>query len=427
MSSKEIEEGIAEIRGHIVNLLNTLDERMSDPRLDEVIENGGTLESKNLGQRPERCVEDALIWPILETLGFEYTPRPYYPVADNSEEPDFSIDNLSEEVIGENKSLNRFSVANDEMEVYLDTPRYEYGIATDGLQWGIYAIETDNRGQIELVEVIEEQDLTPAVQRIARDHDLVNYTEQLKREEAVDTVLGSFYQTFNHYGVRRAIGGLTRFYDFYLEVISGDGDYRSLDSNLQDSLNPPAGASRSDQLAFATLLVDRLAFLKLLIDRDVLNDVVLHEQWSEHNQGLNQFRGSFYSQYLQPLFYDALGTHTRQRDDDLYSSFNNLPFLNGGLFEPILPDERDYDVPDKMMKPLLSRFVENERRTLINEATGGSLLQTYTEEFESRDLAGQIAQHYSTIVDAYESEREYVESEIERTLRSFTSPEETGR
>lgn len=423
MSSREIEESTSEIRGHIVDLLNTLDSRMADPRLDDIIENEGTLRSANLGQLPERCVEDALIWPTLETLGFEYTPRPYYPVGDDDEQPDFSIDNLSETVIGENKSLNRFPTAKDDIESYLDTRRYEYGIATDGFQWGMYAIETDGNGRAELVDVIAEQDLTPTVQRIARDRELVSYTKELQPEETVDAALGSFYQTFNHYGVRRTIGGLSDFYDLYLEVISGNGEYQTLESNLHDGLDAPSDASRGDQLAFAVLLVDRLAFLKLLIDRGVLDDVALHQQWNEHNQGLNRFRGSFYSQYLQPLFYSALATRPQKREDDLPRSFSDVPFLAGGLFDPILPEERDYDVPDTMMKHLLSRFVEGEERTMINEAAGESLLQTYTGYFENSDLAGQIPQHYSTIVDAYEAEIKYVESEIERTLRSFTGPE----
>ena len=199
--------------------------------------------------------------------------------------------------------------------------------------------------------------------------------------------------------------------------------YQSLESNLHEALEASAGASGDDRWAFTALLIDRLAFRQLLIDRGVLDRIALHDQWSEHNQGLNRFRGSFYSQYLQPLFYEALATHPRQRGDDLPDSFRDVPHLAGGLFKPILSDERDHDVPDTVMKPVLSQFVESEERTLVNEAANGSLLQTYTEGFESRDLAGQIPQHYSAIVDAYKSEIEYVESEIERTLRSFTNPE----
>jgi len=46
---------------------------------------------------------------------------------------------------------------------------------------------------------------------------------------------------------------------------------------------------------------------------------------------------NFFNEILEPLFYEALAT---ERDDDYYSMFNcKIPFLNGGLFEPI----NDYD------------------------------------------------------------------------------------
>ena len=42
---------------------------------------------------------------------------------------------------------------------------------------------------------------------------------------------------------------------------------------------------------------------------------------------------NFFNDILEPLFYEALAT---KRDDDYYSRFNcKIPFLNGGLFEPI--------------------------------------------------------------------------------------------
>lgn len=423
MSSQKIEEATTAIRSHIADFLTTLDDQMDEPRLSEIVEAAGTLQSKNLGQTPERCVEDALIWPILETLGFEYTPRPYYPVGDSDEQPDFRIDNLSETVIGENKSVNNFETAKGDIEEYLDSRRYEYGLSTDGFRWGMYAVETDEHGRADLVTVVEEQNIAPAVRRIARKQGLVSYTDELQDNSTVEGVLGDFYQTFNHYGVRRAIGGLTEFYDLYLEVTTGGGEYQQLDAALVDTIEGPPDASQSEKLAFATLLVDRLAFVKLLADRGILEGVALHTQWSEHNQGLNRFRGSFYSQYLQPLFYHALSTPTPQRDAELPEMFSDVPYLGGGLFESILPAERAFDVPDSVMKPVLTQFIENEERTLVNEAAAGSILETYTEEFESRALAGQIPQYYADIVDAYGAEIEYVESEIERTLRSFAGTE----
>jgi hypothetical protein len=137
MSSQEIEQATSEIRDHIDSFLDTLEIRMEVPRFDGILEGSESLDSENLSQRRERCVEDTLIWPILETLGFDCTPRPYYPAGDDNECPDFRVENLADRVIGENKSINQFSEAKSDLRIYLDSQRYEYGIATDGFQWGV--------------------------------------------------------------------------------------------------------------------------------------------------------------------------------------------------------------------------------------------------------------------------------------------------
>ena len=60
-------------------------------------------------------------------------------------------------------------------------------------------------------------------------------------------------------------------------------------------------------------------FLRRLFDKDIVH------------------YDNFFNDILEPLFYEALAT---ERDDDYYSRFNcKIPFLNGGLFEPI----NDYD------------------------------------------------------------------------------------
>ena len=42
---------------------------------------------------------------------------------------------------------------------------------------------------------------------------------------------------------------------------------------------------------------------------------------------------NYFNDYLEPLFYEALA---KERDDDFYSRFEcKIPFLNGGLFDPI--------------------------------------------------------------------------------------------
>jgi len=50
-------------------------------------------------------------------------------------------------------------------------------------------------------------------------------------------------------------------------------------------------------------------------------------------EGKHGIYKNFFNDILEPLFYEALA---RERDDDFYSRFNcKIPFLNGGLFDPI--------------------------------------------------------------------------------------------
>lgn len=50
-------------------------------------------------------------------------------------------------------------------------------------------------------------------------------------------------------------------------------------------------------------------------------------------KGIHGDYQNFFNDILEPLFYEALA---RERDDDFYSRFNcKIPFLNGGLFDPI--------------------------------------------------------------------------------------------
>jgi type I restriction-modification system DNA methylase subunit len=68
-------------------------------------------------------------------------------------------------------------------------------------------------------------------------------------------------------------------------------------------------------------------------------------------------RGNFFNDILEPLFYEALA---RERDDDFYSRFNcKIPFLNGGLFEPL----NDYDwvhTDIRLPDTLFSNDVQND-------------------------------------------------------------------
>lgn len=73
---------------------------------------------------------------------------------------------------------------------------------------------------------------------------------------------------------------------------------------------------------------------------------------------------NFFNDILEPLFYEALA---RERDDNFYSRFNcKIPFLNGGLFEPI----GSYDWVHKDMILQNELFANNNRTPEGDEGDG---------------------------------------------------------
>lgn len=425
MDSATVDDSVADLRAVIERFLDELAGReVSTTRLGEIIEGEAEFDGADIRQFPERFVEDHLIWPVLDVLGYEVTPRPNSPVGGENEYPDFRVVNLPDNVIGENKALNDSETARDDLLDYLDSARHEYGIATDGFEWGIYEVVETKGGGIELAPVVEAASLKPVVQYVARDRGMVPYSDLTGLRDP-EGVLAAFFQQLGHHHVRRATGGLRRFHDLYAEVLVGEGDYDhdGVATPLIDAVEPPAGATEAEQTAFVALLVDRLAFLQVMHDRGVLQ-VELHEQWQQSNEGLNRWQGSFYDTCLRPLFYDVLSEPPGEREE--VDAFGRPPEFAGGLFDPVLEDEHEYDVRDAAMQDALTAFIEGESRAVINEAARGSLLESYraTEEV---DLAGRIAEWYGDVTGAYESELRYVEENIEPTLRRYShDPGEKG-
>ncbi|WP_135851101.1 hypothetical protein [Halorussus salinus] len=414
MDSATVDAAVSDLGTVVEDFLDELaDRNLSADRLGEIVEGNAEFEGADLRQFPERFVEDHLIWPVLDVLGYAVTPRPDSPGQSREEYPDFRVDNLPAQVIGENKSVNDIETAKTELLDYLDNTRYEYGIATDGFRWGVYEIAETDRRSLVLEPVVEPQSLKQVIQYFAREERMVPYAD-LNGLPEPDGPLATFFQNLGHHHVRRATGGLSDFHDLYAETLVGEGDYDhdGIETSLVEAVDAPADAGEAEKTAFAALLLDRLAFVRLMRDRGVL-EIELHEEWSHHNKGLNRFQGSFYDTQLKPLFYDVLSEPKGKREEDEFSS---PPHFAGGLFEPVLDDEDAYDIEDYVMQDVLTVFIEGESRTVINEGARGSLLESYRAT-EETDLAGRMAEWYADLTGAYESELAYVEKNISPTLR----------
>jgi hypothetical protein len=124
--------------------VDAFSERNAPAHLIEVLDDNKYLKGDELGQKPERFVEDNLIWGVLSALNYDYLPRPCgYPRWDRST-PDFAVTNLDIgdecSTIGEVKTLNKFRYAEKNIVSYLrsDLDTHSVAFATDGIYWRIY-------------------------------------------------------------------------------------------------------------------------------------------------------------------------------------------------------------------------------------------------------------------------------------------------
>jgi len=95
MDSATVDAAVSDLRAVVEDFLDELADRdLSADRLGEIIEGDEEFEGADLRQFPERFVEDHLIWPVLDVLGYVVTPRPDSPSRTREEYPDFRVGNL---------------------------------------------------------------------------------------------------------------------------------------------------------------------------------------------------------------------------------------------------------------------------------------------------------------------------------------------
>ena len=128
--------------------------------------------------------------------------------------------------------------------------------------------------------------------------------------------------------------------------------YRELFFNTKESLDEIVSKDKKIKAEFKEKNIDRVDFAKKLLGQIVFLyflqkkgwfGVTRDEDWGTGPKNFIRelFRGkhgkyiNFFNDILEPLFYEAL-RNDRRYDDGYYSRFDcKIPFLNGGLFDPI--------------------------------------------------------------------------------------------
>ena len=171
------------------------------------------------------------------------------------------------------------------------------------------------------------------------NHTCASQFVKLIMEEEHNPSLGEIEQAFSIEKITKEF--FEKYKDLFLRLTESLEKLIKKDSKAKNELND----KDIDTVDFTKKLLGQIVFLYFLQKKGWLgvekNEEGNFGKWGTGPKDFMKrlFSGdlseydNFFNDILEPLFYEALAT---ERDDDYYSRFKcKIPFLNGGLFEPI--------------------------------------------------------------------------------------------
>lgn len=162
------------------------------------------------------------------------------------------------------------------------------------------------------------------------------------------------------------------FSNIYLALKKKNREIRIINQDcLLNKIIYPNNISNSEKeiigKKFSVILMNRLLFIKFLEEKNLVPNDFLSKLWEKKKN--SSIPGTFYGNYLKPLFYEIFNIPTQQRKttEDFYKG---IPYLNGGLFRENVPNEKNFDIYDDIMEELIN-FLEKYKFTFKNNINNG--------------------------------------------------------
>ncbi|ELY47358.1 Eco57I restriction-modification methylase domain-containing protein [Natronorubrum sulfidifaciens] len=380
------EEDRVELLEVIDETISNLREQMKDDTLESMLraDSGSYLLRGSMtrdGLQPEPFTQQAVIEPLLDTLGHEYATEAgglsggRTMVADYTvslrDYDDIDSTRLLIEAEPINKKLDSREHGAGQVRDWLSQREFEsdFGFATDGVRWMFIRYDPDSYSH----NTIEEIDLQPVFLALFQNQ----VGERKPLEEAVFDAdleqVDRFIRTFEFHNfvsiagearqvIKRKQEEITdEFYDDYIQYVFGivDEEEETQRSLIHDGVVSPPGATGDDTRLFSVELMNRLIFIKFLEDKHIVRPDLLKTILDTYEDGL--YTESLYKSFVQQLFYDVLNKRPDDRPPQIQdiSLFDDIPYLNGGLFRPSIShngsgdreafQEQDFDVRDSVL------------------------------------------------------------------------------
>ncbi|ELZ88958.1 hypothetical protein C453_00905 [Haloferax elongans ATCC BAA-1513] len=331
------------------------------------------------GLQPESFTQDAVINPLLDVLGHEYSTEAgglsggRTMVADYTvslrDYADIDSTRLLIEAEPINKDLDSREHGVGQVRDWLSQREFEsdFGFATDGLRWYFVRYDPDTYTH----NIIEEVDLQPVFvalfeNQTGKQEPPTEALFEADRERVVRLIRTFEFENFTSIaGDARQVIKQTQeeitdeFYDDYIRFVFGvvDDDETTSRSLIGDGVMPPDEATEEDTRLFAVELMNRLIFIKFLEDKSLVQPNLLRTLKDTYENGI--YGGTFYDEFLQLLFYDVMNNKPGDRPSTVQNIdlFKGIPYLNGGLFRPTINgddfEEDDFDVRNSVLYSII--------------------------------------------------------------------------
>ena len=148
-------------------------------------------------------------------------------------------------------------------------------------------------------------------------------------------------------------------------------DYKRVYADTVRLLTPAARPQDAEQ--FTQTLFNRLLFIHFISRKGWLtfngSADYLNALWADYQQQPGR-RGNFHADRLSILFHAGMNTPETERPAGVAAIIGQVPFLNGGLFEPNARDQQNIPVPDDAIAEIIgSRGLFNRYNFTVMEAT----------------------------------------------------------
>jgi hypothetical protein len=319
-------------------------------------------------QEPEEFAKQYLIKPLIESLGYETVSETVLPSPVGRKKPDYTIRSKDQRVIFYveaepfNTDLRAEGRGVSQVDSWLISraSKTNYGIATNGFLWIIRKFDPASAKSKDFLKI----DLRRVFLKILSPGSFIS-------EDEIEGIEETFLNLDCSYALNYLESFLEkmeeekeeiskRFYNDYVRYVFGfDEKGNSIKGTclLQEVTAPSNGNSDHSKL-FSVIFMNRLIFVKFLEEKGIVPRDFLKKLLQKYRA--SGIPGAFYETYLKLLFYEVFNKGQTNRISIVRTNplYEDIPYLNGGLFRKVIPYENNYNISNEGVDLVLENLLE---------------------------------------------------------------------